>query len=288
VTAVSRPRRLRRTVLVFPATELRMAKKAAASAADCVVFDLEDSVPPDRKQQARTTLREALGQLDFGEKEICVRINAVDSTHFDEDVQSLDGLKVHAIVVPKVETAREVQRVEAALAARKSEAVLHLAIETPLGLFACRDFAQASARVDALIFGAGDFVAASGFSADEGALIHPRSQISLVASSLSLDALDLVHVDVNDPQGLARSTAAGRALGYRGKWVIHPGQVEIVNRGFDPSPAEISRASRILETLQEAAREGRGAIALDGALIDEASVRWAQSVVARAAQPGRV
>lgn len=284
----SRPHRMRRSLLVFPATELRMANKAAACAADCVIFDLEDSVPHENKAQARSVIRDAVKQIDFGGKEICVRINAVESPYFEDDMRAIEGLPIHAVVVPKVETVRDVRSVDAALTSHGGRTgqdsglvLLHLAVETPRGLFDCRDFAQASPRVDALIFGAGDFVAASGFSSEESALTYPRSHLSLVASTLNIDALDLVFVDLADLDGLGRSAAAGRDLGYAGKWVIHPGQVDVVNRAFDPGSAAISRAHRILETLQEAARRGRGAATLDGSLVDEASIRWAKAIVAR-------
>jgi malyl-CoA/(S)-citramalyl-CoA lyase len=286
MTALSQPRRLRRSVLVFPATMQRMAQKAAGSAADCVVFDLEDSVPHDAKPLARVALKEALQNIDFGSKEICVRINAVTSPNFSEDMRAVRGLPIHSVVVPKVESATDVQTVDAALAGHGDAVRLHLAIETPSGMFACRDFAQASPRVDALIFGAGDFVAASGFSSEEVALIHPRSHISLAASSLGIDALDMVFVDLADPEGLADSAAAGRALGYDGKWVIHPGQVAVVNKSFDPTVAEIARARRILDRLADEARQGRGATTLDGSLIDEASIRWAEAVVSRSPAVG--
>jgi citrate lyase subunit beta/citryl-CoA lyase len=163
---------------------------------------------------------------------------------------------------------------------------LHLAVETPHGLFASLEFCQASALVDAVIFGAGDFVAASGFSDDEDCLIYPRSHLSLVASSLGIDALDMVFTNLADVEGLALSAARGRALGYAGKWVIHPGQVDVVNGTFGPTAEELSQAQRILTTLSDAERRGQGAATLDGSLIDEASMRWAESIVARTSVVG--
>lgn len=278
----SRPRRPRRSVLVFPATELRMAVKAASSNADCVVFDLEDSVPPERKPEARSVIETALADIDFGDKEVGVRINAVDTPYFAEDIAVVDGLPVHTVVVPKVETSADVEAVDAALVQPERPA-LHLAVETPLGLFGSREFCQASPLVEAVVFGAGDFVASSGFAGDEDVLIYPRSHLSLVASSLGIDALDMVFASLADGDGLARSAAMGRSLGYSGKWVIHPGQVDVVNRAFGPSAAEVSRAQRILEALSEAARHGKGAVSLDGSLVDEASTRWAEAVVGQTA-----
>ncbi|KAA0085600.1 CoA ester lyase [Mycolicibacterium sp. P9-64] len=275
-------RRRRRSLLVFPATELRMARKAAASNADCVIFDLEDAVTLDKKSQARAVLEEALAEIDFGGKEICVRINSVNSAEFADDVNVVNRLPIHAVVVPKVETSDDVRTVDAALSGNPGP-TLHLAVESPRGLLDCRDFAQASPRVAALLFGSGDFVAASGFSSDESALAVPRSLLSLAASSLGIDALDLVFGNVADLDGLGRSAAAGRALGYSGKWVIHPGQVNTVNDAFTPNADEVERAHRTLAAMSQAQEQGKGAATLDGVLIDEASIRWAEVVVARSA-----
>jgi citrate lyase subunit beta/citryl-CoA lyase len=261
-----------------------MARKAAASAADCVVFDLEDAVPRARKADARALLAQALEGMDFGDKEVCVRINGVQDAEFEEDLRTVSRLAVHSVVVPKVETADDVRRVDTVLSAVPSaeSIALHLAVETPLGLWECREFCRASPRVEAVLFGSGDFTASSGFSDDEAALVFPRSHISLVASSLSIDALDMVYGTVADLTGLEKSARAGRSLGYAGKWVIHPNHVGVVNSVFSASEDEVIRARRVLAAMSDAAEAGRAAVTLDGALIDEATVRWADAVTARA------
>lgn len=269
---------LRRSQLVTPATTLRMIEKAAGLGCDSLVLDLEDAVAPAMKATARDTLRRACERLDFGDREVTVRINGLGTPWFLDDLLALEGLGVAGVVVPKVHRPEDVVVVDTLLrqlelrGGRRGLALLPL-IESARGLEAAAEIGRASGRVAALIFGAGDFTADTGIAFTPAALVHARARLALAAAAAGVQALDHVHPVVADLDGLRRSAEEARALGFHGKWAIHPAQVPVINEAFAPSPAEIDEARRIMAAYETAKAQGQGAITVDGALVDEAVLR---------------
>jgi len=273
--------RLRRSQLVTPATSFRMIEKAAALDCDSLVLDLEDAVAPSMKAEARENVRRALGSLGFGDKEVGVRINGVTTPYLLDDILALAGLPLATVVVPKVDRAEDVAVVEALLRQLEwrggpRDVTLQCLIESAAGLEAAAAIARASDRVVALIFGAADFTADTGIAFSASGLLYPRARLVAAAAAARIQALDHVHADVGDLDGLRAAAREARELGFHGKWAIHPAQVPVINEAFAPSLDEVRRARRVIEAYESAKRRGEGAITVDGALVDEAMLKLAE------------
>ncbi|MGZ4430012.1 MAG: HpcH/HpaI aldolase/citrate lyase family protein [Gaiellales bacterium] len=312
--------RLHRSELAVPGSSTRMLEKAPHAGADIVFLDLEDAVAPDDKEQARENVIQALNELDWSACSVSVRINGLD-THFCYrdivEVVERAGDKLDTVMIPKVGTPADVLFVATLLeqieAARGLAPInIHILIETALGMANVEAIAQTCPeRLEAMVFGVADYAASTqarttsigGANPDYAVLTEPDeagtrhhhwgdqwhfalSRMVVACRAYGLRPIDGPFGDFSDPEGYVSAAARAAQLGCEGKWAIHPSQIALANRVFTPSEAEISRARRILEAMQEAAAEGKGAVSLDGRLIDAASIRMAENLVAKTEQMG--
>jgi citrate lyase subunit beta/citryl-CoA lyase len=292
--------RLQRSELAVPGSNPAMFPKALDSAADYIFLDLEDAVAPGDKEQARRNVIQALHDHDWRGrgKTICVRINGIDTHYMYRDVVDVveqAGARLDTILIPKVGVPADVYLVDALLTQiEQAKGIPHrigidVLIETTLGMANVEAIAQSSRRLEAMHFGVADYAAScrartvviGGLNPDyPGDQWHAALSRMLVACrAYGLRPIDGPFGDFKDPDGYRLAAKRAAALGYEGKWAIHPSQIGLANEMFSPPPAEVERARRILAALDEAAREGRGAAQLDGRMIDAASARMAQNVV---------
>ena len=293
--------RLHRSELAVPGSNTSFIDKAANSAADVVFLDLEDAVAPADKERARRTVIEALHEIDWVAKgkTVSVRINGLDTRYMYRDVIDVmeqAGDRVHTILVPKVGLPADLYCVETLInqveQARRypNKVGLEALIETALGMANVEAIASAPGRLEALHFGVADYAASNrartvsigGLNPDyPGDQWHfALSRMIVACRAYGLRPIDGPFGDFSDPDGYRASAARAAALGADGKWAIHPSQVELANEVFSPPEAEVRRAQRIVEALAEAAAQGKGAAAVDGKMIDAASERMAQTVIA--------
>ena len=292
--------RLQRSELAVPGSNPAMFPKALDSAADYIFLDLEDAVAPGDKEQARRNVIQALHDHDWRGrgKTICVRINGIDTHYMYRDVVDLveqAGSRLDTVLIPKVGVPADVYLVDALLTQiEQARGIPHrigidVLIETTLGMANVEAIAQSSRRLEAMHFGVADYAAScrartvviGGLNPDyPGDQWHAALSRMLVACrAYGLRPIDGPFGDFKDPDGYRLAAKRAAALGYEGKWAIHPSQIALANEVFSPPPAEVDRAKRILVALDEAARDGRGAAQLDGRMIDAASARMAQNVV---------
>lgn len=275
-----------------------MIEKALVSDADVAFLDLEDAVAPSEKVLARAHVIAAVRDGDWGDKPPAFRINAID-THFCYrdliDVVEAAGERLELIVVPKVQRPRDVHfistlldQIEAAIGLRRRIG-LEVQIESAMGLINCEQIAVASSRVEAIIFGPGDFAASVAMPQtrigvpDEWDGLYPghrwhyaMSRIVVAGRAAGIRVIDGPFADFRDEQGFRRSCQISRALGFDGKWCIHPSQIVIGNEVFAPSAEEVTWSRQVVDTYQQAQKTGLGAIAIDGKMIDAASIRMAE------------
>lgn len=271
--------RRRRSRLYLPGNQPDLYIHAGLFGADCLVLDLEDSVSPGRKAEARFLAARLLSRhREFlGTSEISVRVNPLDSPWGVEDLETIVPMAPDALVLPKCESPEQILAWEAFVARLEechdlSPGSIHFypLIETAQGVSSAARIAAASARTVALSFGAEDFRSELGLprTPSEEELAVPRSLIVIAARSAGKTALDSVYAALDDPDGLRASAARARALGFSGKSLIHPSQIDIVNEAFSPTAEEIAWAQNVLKTMEDAAGRGRGAAALDGFMVD--------------------
>ncbi len=300
--------RLQRSELAVPGSSPSMFTKASQCEADFVFLDCEDAVVPDDKPQARKNIIEALNDLDWSGKTMSVRINGLDTHYAYRDIVDIveqAGQHLQTILIPKVGTAADVYAVDM-MVTQIEQAVgikhrigLECLIETALGGANVMSIAQASPRLEALHFGVADYAASmrarttniGGLNPDyqcDGALgdqwHSALVQIATACRAFGLRAIDGPFGDFNDPDGYRAAARRVAALGYEGKWAIHPSQIALANEIMSPPEKEVERARRILEALDEAAKAGKGAAQLDGKMIDIASERMARGILQQAEQ----
>ncbi len=291
MTAARTKRMPLRCQLVTPGASVKMIEKAAALRCDGLVLDLEDSVTPAMKPAARDVVRQALQGTDFGETEVAGRVNAVGTAWFGEDVAALQDADIDALVLSKAETARDVHVADYFLErmeCRSGQGIaLYLLIESGAGLERISDLIGVSPRCAGVIFGAADFAASTGVAFNARGLAYARSRLSAAAAAAGIQALDQVHPKIDDDAGLEVEVRHAREIGYTGKWAIHPRQVEIIAKVFSPTPEEIEEAHRILRLNDAMLGAGRGAVAEDGMLVDEAVVKIMRRRLAAVAGPAK-
>lgn len=282
---------LRRSKLFSPGSRPDMMAKAAASAADMLVFDLEDGVRPEDKAAARAHVRTALATLDCGRKERGVRINGLDSAHWLDDLTAVFCFQLDALHLPKVNGPREVWIVDAILAdlerkaGRPQPVRLIPTLETPEGIQNAKAIATASPRVAALQFGLGDLTARLGLAPAAHRLAYFRTTVVLAAEAAGIGALDTVFFDIRDAEGYRADALEARGCGMRGKSCIHPSQVALANESFSPTAQEIARSRAVLEALENASA---GAVAVGGQMVDRPVAEAARRVLAQAAELGLI
>ncbi|MDB4877872.1 MAG: CoA ester lyase [Gemmatimonadetes bacterium] len=290
-----------RSMLFVPAGNPAVIAKAAASAADAVCIDLEDSVPTEQKAASRPNVVNALTTLDFGGKRRIFRVNGLDTSYTYRDlvdVVEAAGDHLDLVMIPKVGSPHDVRFVDRLLTQIEMDRGLtrrigiEAQIETAAGFVWLREIAQASPRLESLIFGPGDYAASmrmpsSGIGAHDAndedypghrwhAVMHG---VVAAARANGLRAMDGPYAAYTDTAGFARSCRIARAMGFDGKQCIHPSQISTVHMVFSPTAEEIAHAQRVVDACERAAAEGKGAARLDGAMIDEASARMARVVL---------
>ncbi len=312
------PARLNRSELAVPGSNPSLFEKAAKSEADVIFLDLEDAVAPDDKPQARRNVIEALNDIDWGNKTLSLRINGLDTHYMYRDVVDVleqTGERLDLIMIPKVGTVSDVYAVDMLVTqietakGRKKRIGFEMIIETALGMANVDEIAFASKRNESLHFGVADYAASTrarttvigGPNPDYGVLTDkeegkPRdyhwgdmwhyaiARMVVAARAAGLRPVDGPFGDFSDPDGYRAQANRAAVLGCEGKWAIHPSQVTLANEIYSPSEKEVDRARRILQAMEQAQREGRGAVALDGKMIDIASIRQAEVLVAKAEQ----
>ncbi|WP_253737516.1 HpcH/HpaI aldolase/citrate lyase family protein [Halohasta salina] len=293
--------RLRRSQLGIPGNESQLVGEAIESPVDVVFIDLEDSLAPSEKTAARSALIETVRAHDWSDTGLGYRINGTDTRWWYEDVidvvEAVGGV-VDTMIVPKVEGPADIRTVATLLAAVETNAGSEIGsigisaqIETATGMNAVREIAHASDRLEALVFGPADYAAsigaAHGVDDYPGHYWHyPLSRVSQAAASAGLLAIGGPHTDPYDTQGFQAACQAEAALGFDGKLIVHPDQIETVNRVFSPTDAEADRARRIVETYEST--PSNDVAAIDGKIIDQEMYRMAKRISAKAEQSGQL
>lgn len=280
--------RARRSHLSVPGDRPRFHEKAQQIPADEVMFDLEDSVAPANKENARGLVLESLQRLEFPGKTVAVRVNQTGTPWFEADVEAAaSSSRVATIVVPKVGSAQEVRAVESLLKQMGRSVGLEPQIESASGLEHAGEIAAASELVEVLHLGPFDLAASlgtpsGGSEIPEVLYLHALIRVLTAARASGRQAIDGPFTAIKDLRGLERAARRAAGLGYDGKWAIHPEQVAVINAAFTPTDADVQRAHAIIKAYERSLAEGRGAITLDGDMLDEAIRRWAVATLARA------
>ncbi|MEJ0050607.1 MAG: CoA ester lyase [Methylovirgula sp.] len=307
--------RLQRSELAVPGSNPGMFEKAAASKADIIFLDCEDAVAPDDKEQARKNIVAGLNEVDWGNKVMMVRINGLDTHYMYRDVVDIVEAcpRLDMILIPKVGVPADVYAVDMLVTqieqAKKRDKRIgfEVLIETALGMANVEAIAQSSKRLEAMSFGVADYAASTrarttvigGVNPDYGVLTDKdtkghreyfwadqwhaaQTRMMVACRAYGLRPIDGPFGDFGDPDGYKAAARRAAVLGYEGKWAIHPSQIDLANEVFSPSEAEVTKARRIIEAMDQAAKEGKGAVSLDGRLIDIASIRMAEALLTKA------
>jgi len=311
--------RIHRSELAVPGSNPAMFEKAANSAADVVFLDVEDAVAPDDKAQARKNIIQGLNDIDWGRKSMMVRINGLDTHYMYRDVVDIVEAcpRLDMILIPKVGTPADVYaidmmvtQIETAMG-RTKRIGFEVLIETALGMANVEAIAQSSKRLEAMSFGVADYAASTrarttvigGVNKDSGVLTDrdadgnreyfwtdpwhaAQTRMMVACRAYGLRPIDGPFGDFSDPDGYVAAANRAAVLGYEGKWAIHPSQIALANQVYTPSEAEVTRARRIMQAMDEAAKAGKGAVSLDGRMIDIASIRMAEALLVKAEQIG--
>ncbi len=300
-----------RSVLAVPASNLEMAEKALASAADAVFLDLEDAVAPDEKAGARGNIVRALRELDWHDRPTLYRANALDTPYFYRDLVEVveeAGDRLEIVMIPKVQRPEDLHvaaallsQIESAVGLEGGKVKVEAQIESAEGLVNVDGIARATERLAALHFGPGDFAASVRMpqtnigTMDEWDEAYPghrfhyaMQRIVVAARAAGLRTVDGPIADYRDEEGLRESCLLSRSLGFDGKWCIHPAQIAAVNEVFSPTEREIEWAKKVVKAYEEASAAGTGAISVDGQMIDAASIKMAQNTLDLARGAGMV
>ncbi|MCI9264958.1 MAG: CoA ester lyase [Oscillospiraceae bacterium] len=284
---------MRRTMLFIPGNNPNMIVNGGLLGSDSLIFDLEDAVSPDEKDAARELVRNALATLDFGKCERIVRINSLDTPYWEEDLRSILPLKPDAVMPPKVSGAEYIQtldqaltRLEAELGLPQGQTRILALLETALGVENAYAIAAASPRMMGLFLGAEDLTAdlRCRRTKESGEILYARGRLVCAARAAGIEVYDTPFTDVRDLEGLEVDAAFAKGLGFSGKACISPAHIATVNRVFSPSQAEIDYARDVFAAIEEAKRQGKGAISLRGKMIDAPIVQRARLVLEAAAE----
>ena len=297
-----RHKRARRCQLSVPGSSEKMMTKAAGLAVDHIFLDLEDAVAPAEKPSARGKIVEALNNLDFGNSVRCVRINDIETPWAYKDIIEVvtgAGENLDTIMIPKVKHAHEVKWVDILIhqieqdIGLKQRIGIELLIEEVEGIQNVDEIATATPRLEAMVFGMGDYSASQGVDVKEamssGDSVYPgdiwhyqRQRVVIACRAAGIDAVDGPFGNFRDPESYEREATRAMVLGCVGKWAIHPAQVEIAQRVFSPTQEEVDRARKIVQAYDAAVARGEGAAQVDDAMIDAASVRLVQNTLDKA------
>lgn len=276
--------RPRRSVLYMPAANERALEKAKALPADALIFDLEDAVAPDAKNEARERACAMFSAGGYGNREIAIRANGIGTPWHDDDLAAIAKVGPDALLVPKVNSAAEVHELDAALERNGApdRTKLWAMLETPVALLHAEEICAASERLTVLVMGTNDLAKELHAQrvADRGPLLGGLHLALLAARAADKVIIDGVYNDIKDEAGFTAECRQGRHMGFDGKTLIHPGQVAPCNEAFSPEASEIEMAERIIAAFDEAEREGRGVVTVDGRMIENLHVDEARRVLA--------
>lgn len=289
--------RSRRALLYMPGDDRRKIEKATTLGVDCICMDLEDGTAINKKAEAREIIAKAMHELDFGKSERCIRINGVGTGFEKDDLAAALAAHPDTIVVPKIESAEQVKWVSDEIESYELSNGLPVGgirllagLETAKGVLNLKEIADADKRLEALIFGGEDFAASIGATRSSAAteLLYARQAVVTACAAHEIQAIDIVYIDFHDTEGLRAEAFQGADWGFVGKQIIHPNQVGPVQEAFTPSDDAISYAQRVVETFEASQKEGKGAYALDGKMIDMPLLKSAQNVIERARAAGKL
>jgi len=286
----------RRALLYVPGDDRHKIERALTFGVDSVCLDMEDGVAMNRKTDARLTIAGALKELFFQKSEKLVRINPVGSGLEHEDLKAVLPHHPDGIVIPKVEDLSQIKWAHGLLEAAELEDTwpinsirLLVGVETPRGILNLKEIAS-HPRLDALIFGGEDFAAAIGATRTHDAfeLIYARQAVLTAAAAFGLQAIDIVNIDFNDLDAMRAEALAGARLGFSGKQIIHPAQVEPVQSAFTPDDKAVADARKIVAAFEAHQKQGKGVFAIDGKMVDMPLIKQAQKVLERARAGGKI
>lgn len=273
----------RRSVLYMPGANTRALEKARTLACDGIIFDLEDAVAPAGKTQARENVRQAVEEGGYGHRELVVRVNGLDSPWGREDVAEIASLAIHALLFPKIESLSQIETIlQAVDVAGGSHLPLWLMVETPRGILDIQTVAGGSERIQTLVMGTSDLVKElrARHTESRNNLAYALQHCVLAARSVGLDILDGVHLDFRNLESFETVCEQGRTMGFDGKTLIHPTQIEIANRVFGVASEDVAHAREVLNVWQAAQAEGRGVVELNGQLIENLHAADAERILA--------
>jgi citrate lyase subunit beta/citryl-CoA lyase len=287
--------KLRRSLLyVSGASPVNMAQ-APYYDEDCIIYDLEDSVPLDQKDVARFLVYNTVRYHRPRDKEVIVRVNAINTPFGKQDLEAIVRSKPDVIRFPKIETPQDVldacayiKKIEVQAGIEAGSTKIIAGMESHIGVLNAREIATSSPRIVAISLGGEDYTASlmTERSKDGLELFYGRNTILLAARAAGVQAIDTVYADINDEEGLIEETKQIKKLGFDGKYLIHPRQIDPVNKIFTPTKKEIEYAIKVFDIIEEGKKQNKGAIALEGSMIDEPMVKRARTLMARAKAAG--
>ena len=276
-----------RSLIFVPGNNPRFLEKAKSLSADIVCFDLEDSVPDKEKKKARTLIKNALKKRSQYSASIFARTNSPDSNKIEADLKEIVHKGVDGIVIPKVNSAKEIKKIEKTISSlekkRKIRGIrLIPSIESALGVINCYEIASSSKRIDALVFGIFDLLNDVGIEYAKGNPLgakYSRYMIPIAAAAAGVYAIDGIWQDIKDISGLKKDCEIGKSLGYVGKSVIYPDQVKTVHKIFHPNKTEVAWAKKVCSIYKKSSKKGKGATVIDGKMIDEVHYKRAKALL---------
>jgi len=281
VSATTRPRR---TVLYLPGSNARALEKARTLATDALILDLEDAVSPDAKSTARDQVAAAVTAGGFGHREVLVRVNGADTEWFEPDIASVASAPPDGVLVPKVSSAADVAEVEAALSAAGAPDDLPLwaMLETPRAVLDAAAVTTASDRLVGFVMGTNDLAKElrAAHVPGRAPLLVSLTWCLLAVRDAGKVVIDGVYNDLDDAEGFAAECRQAVELGFDGKTVIHPRQLDACNAAFTPTDSEVAHARRVIEAFEAASAEGKGVVTVDGKLIENLHVEQARRTLA--------
>ncbi|MDG2242741.1 MAG: CoA ester lyase [Rhodospirillaceae bacterium] len=283
MSAVDRPRR---SALYMPASNARAIEKAKNLLADMLIFDLEDAVAPDAKVAARDAAVAAVNSGGYGQRELLIRVNGLDTFWAEDDLKAVATSNANGVVVPKVSSAEDVAQIDAILTAAGADTDFPVwaMMETPRSILSADAIAQASPRLSGLCIGTADLSKElqCAHPADRAPMLVSLQLVILAARANDLVVLDGVHVELNEAEGFEAACRQGRDLGFDGKTLIHPNQIDGANTAYAPSAEEVEDAHRLIAAHEDAEAKGAGVTTLDGRLVEVLHVAEAKRLLAKA------
>ncbi len=273
-------------MLITPGNRADRMAKAASYPVDAVVFDLEDSVPPEQKSHARDCVAQALEAMTGNPREICVRINAPDTAHGIADLRALPFDKIDSLMIPKVESAGVLTGLDDTFRAMNVNAGRNgvidwiVMLETPRGVLNALSIAEACARTSALFFGSGDYTSAMGAVINETTLHYPRAVVAAAAGACGIQAIDAAYfLQVKNAEATRQDALIARQFGFAGKVIFHPNQIDVVNQVFSPTEAEIQNAVNLIAAYASSQALGLGTAVSDGMFVAVDLIAPAQRIL---------